>query len=171
MAEQKSDIMKLMSRVGLATFIAAAMHFSPAQAAEREVSSRYIDQKAKSEFVKVGDKEGHVVGSYSTTGVETYDNGEIALRFVGGTFDFVNWAGPITGRALVVHEDGSTITYEWEGAAKFDEKKARFAEGTHRCASGTGRFEGVKCEGTWKENMQKNGMHVGSHKQRMTLPD
>jgi hypothetical protein len=147
------------------------MHFAPAQAAEIEVSSRYIDQKSKSEFVKVGDKEGHVVGSYSTTGVETYDNGEIALRFVGGTFDFVNWAGPVAGRTLVVHEDGSTITYEWEGATKFDEKKASFSEGTHRCASGTGRFEGIKCEGTWKVNHQKNGMHLGSHKTKMKLPD
>ena len=171
MAYQRSYLMKLVWGAGVATVLGAAIQSSPAQAAESEMSARYIDQKAKFESVEVGDQEGHVVGSFYKTGVETNDNGEIGMRFVGGTFDYVNWAGPASGRVIVSYQDGSTITYEWEGAAKFDEKKARFFEGTHRCISGTGRFKGVTCDGTWRETGQKNGMTVGSIKARMTLPD
>lgn len=142
----------------------------PSQAAEQEDSARWVDQKPEFVFLKVADKDGHVVGSFHKTGVYMY-NGETGMRFIGGTFDYVNWAGPIVGRTVVSFNDGSTLTFDWEGNAKFDENKSRFFEGTYRCASGTGRFKGVGCEGTWKEIPEQNGMGIGESKGKMTLPN
>ena len=143
---------------------------APSQAAEQDETARWIDQKPEFVLVKVADKEGHVVGSFHKTGIEMR-NGETAMRVVGGTFDYVNWAGPLVGYTVLSYSDGSTVTQEWEGNAKFAEDKSRFYEGTYRCAGGTGRFRGVVCEGTWRETAEQNGMGVGEFSGKMTLPN
>lgn len=134
---------------------------------EQDESARWIDQKPEFVFVEVSDKDGHIVGSFHKTGI-LMRNGEIGTRVVGGTFDYIDWAGPLAGRTIVSFDDGSTITYEWEGDARAGENNNQLFEGTYRCANGTGRFKDVACEGTWKETVGRNGMRVGESQGKIT---
>ena len=143
-------------------------------AGEMENHGRYVTEKGKYEAVKVGDVDGHVVGSFHDTGVFFGlggDEKEISTSFGGGTFDFINQVGPVRGFTVNVFKDGSTVTHQWEGEAKLDENKKQYTEGTYQCTSGTGRWKGVQCKGTWKQSSEANGMSIGRWSGTLTLRD
>jgi hypothetical protein len=139
-------------------------------AGETEDHGRFVGGKVEVQAVKVGDVDGHVVGSYHVTGVN-FRNEEISTSFGGGTFDFVNQVGPARGFTVEVFKDGSTITSRAEGEIKLGENKKQYFEGTYQCISGTGRWKGIQCEGTVKESFEENDMSVGEWSGIVTLPD
>jgi hypothetical protein len=153
----------------LAFGVVMSVH-SDARAGETKDHGRYVSAKAEFEIVKVGDVDGHVVGSYYQTGV-SFRGEEITTRSTGGTFDYVNWAGPVRGSTVETYKDGSTHTVQWEGEAKFDSNKNRYFEGTYECVAGTGRLKGIQCKGTWKLSSEANGMGVGEWNGTVTLPN
>lgn len=169
MTDRKARLVKLASGVAASIIVGAVLQASPIQAAEQEMKARYVNQTSESTFVNVGDKEGHVVGTFHNTGVE-FSDGEVATRLNSGTFDWVNWTGPMRGHTVIVHKDGSTSLTNWEGECKVDEKKVRTCAGPYTCISGTGRLEGVKCQGTWHCTIEKNGSCVGEYTGTMTSP-
>jgi hypothetical protein len=165
---------KLASRViGFVVLLAFSVVMSIASdawAGEMEDHGRYVVEKTEVRAVKVGDVDGHVVGSYHNTGVAFWGK-EITTSFGGGTFDFVNQVGPVRGFTVDVFKDGSTITSRGEGEAKLDENKKQYFEGAYQCISGTGRWKGIQCKGTWKQSSEANGMGVGEWRGTLTLPD
>ncbi len=171
MTDRKARLVKLASGAAASIIIiTAVLQASPGQAAEKEMKGRFVNQKSEVTFVKVGDKEGHVVGTFHNTGVD-FTNGEVATRFSSGTFDYLKWTGPIRGHEVTVFKDGSTYLKQCEGEAKVDEKKVRTIGGAFTCISGTGRFEGIKCEGTWNCSIMNNRSCVGEYAGTMTLPE
>ena len=165
---------KLTSRVTsfivLLTFAIVMSVTSNAWASEKEHHGRYVVEKAEVKVVKVGDVDGHIVGSFHNTGVD-FRGKEISTSFAGGTFDFINQVGSIKGFVVDVFKDGSTVTSRVKGEAKLNENKQQYFEGTYQCISGTGRWKGIQCEGTWKESSEANGMGIGEWSGTLTLPD
>jgi hypothetical protein len=143
---------------------------SDAWAGKTEDHGRYVAEKAEGQAVKVGDVDGHVVGSYRRTGV-AFRGEEISTFFGGVTVNFVNQVGPARGFSVEVFKDGSTIASRAEGEAKLDENKKPYFEGTYQCISGTGRWKGIQCKGNLKESFEANEMGVGEWSGTLTLPD
>jgi hypothetical protein len=172
MPGQNFHFVKRTSEAVFAVVMGALFLGSPAQAGETEVTGRYVNNKSENVFLMVGDEKGHVVGSFTATGMSIYpDEGEVP-RFTSGNFDFTDGVGPMWGHTTVVYNDKSTLTVNWEGEAKRNEKKEFYSEGTLTCVGGTGRLEGAKCEGTWGSTKYlSNGMVLGGFKYKLTLPD
>jgi hypothetical protein len=170
MTHRKTRLVKWASGAAALIIIGAVLQASPSQAAEKEQKGRFVNHKSEITFVKVGDKEGHVVGTFHNTGVD-FSNGEVATRFNSGTIDYVNWSGPARGQLLIVYDDGSTMHIDWQGEATIDEKKRRNLEGPYTCFGGSGRFEGIKCKGTWNCSNLDNGSCVGEYTGTMTLTE
>ena len=173
---------KLISRVTgfmvLLMFSVAMSVASNAWAGETKDHGQYVTEKSEVKAVEVGDVEGHVVGSYHDTGVFFGlggDEKEISTSFGAGTFNLINQVGPVRGFTVNVFKDGSTVTLQWEGEVKFDKNKKQYtegtSEGTYQCTSGTGRWKGVQCKGTWKGSSEANGMSIGGWSGTLTLPD
>jgi hypothetical protein len=49
--------------------------------------------------------------------------------------------------------DGSTLALKYEGGVK-KTSEGRISTGTYVSCHGTGRFEGVRCKGTWVDKRQ-----------------
>ena len=158
----------------LLAFSAAMSVTLNAWAGETKDHGRYVVEKAEFKVVKIGDVDGHVVGSFHETGVFFGlggDEKEISTSFSGGTFNLVNQVGSVRGFTVNVFKDGSTLISQQEGNSKLDENKKQYLEGTYQCILGTGRWKGIECEGTWKESREANGMGVGEWSGTLTLPD
>lgn len=172
MTNRVSHLLKLVSSTAVAGLFGTIVLVSPAQAGEQEVTGRYVNNKPQASFVKVGDVKGHVVGSFELTGISIYpDEGEVP-RYISGNFDYTNGVGPHWGYTTVVYKDKSTLTVQWQGVKKRNEKNELYSDGTHTCVAGSGRFKGAKCAGTWRSTKYlSNGMILGEFKTKMTLPD
>ena len=158
----------------LFAFSVAMTFTSNIWAGEIKDHGQYVAEKTEVKAVKVGDVEGHVVGSFHETGLFFglgSEEKEISTSFSGGTFDFVNQVGSVRGFTVNVFKDGSTLISQQEGKAKLDENKKQYLEGTYQCISGTGRWKGIQCEGTWKESGEANGMSIGEWSGTLILPD
>ena len=65
---------------------------------------------------------------------------------IKGTLDHVNNVGSAEGYEIRKYDDGSTIVLKYEGESI---EGGDQDGGTYACISGTGRFEGITCTGTW----------------------
>lgn len=142
-----------------------------AEAGETAMKGRYVNLKAETNCTEVGDVDGHVICSFVLPSAGIQDDGEVYSRVVRGTLDYIKGVGKNQGHTINTFADGSVTTVEWEGTSKFDENKTRVMIGTYRCTGGTGRFQGVECEGNWTSTQQKGGFSVGEYEGTMTLPD
>ena len=105
----------------------------------------------KWEQIEVGDEEGHVMGAYEGKGILTVFEGKVvpdgaALREVG-TVD-VNTktlVGSNRGSQEATDKDGDKIFWGWEGKLV----RESVWKGTYWAVKGTGKYEGIKGEGTW----------------------
>jgi len=155
----------VVSMLGISSLTASA------QAGEQTMSGRYANLKADSKCSKLDDVEGHFICTFEVPSVAISDGGEIRSRVVRGTLNLINGTGPAHGYSISTYPDGSMITSEWEGTGKVNDQDVRELAGTYKCVAGSGRYKGVKCEGTWTSSVQKGGFTLGSYKGTMTLPD
>lgn len=142
-----------------------------AEAAEMEMKGRYVNLKAETDCTEVGDVDAHVICSFVVPSAGILEDGEVYSRVVRGTFDIIKGVGTNQGHTINTYGDGSVTTVEWEGKSEFDANKTRVMSGTYRCTGGTGRYQGVQCEGTWTSTVKKGGFSVGEYEGTMTLPD
>ena len=172
MQGQKFDSMKLASGAVFAVVMGALFLGSPTQAGETERTGRYINSKPETTYLVVGDVKGHVVGSFKLTSISiSPDEGEVP-RYTSGNFDYTNGVGSLWGYTTAIYKDKSTLTVQWQGEKKRNEKNEFYTKGTLTCVAGTGRLEGAKCEGTWESTKYLgNGMILGGFKYKLTLPD
>ena len=108
---------------------------------------------------EIGDVANHVIASYTHEGLVLVAKGDIGSGEVGtlinkGNLDYVGGLGTHSGYTTVTFEDGSTTTSYYEGKSVQSEKGI-ISIGIHRYVSGTGRFEGIKGEGSYE------GKHFG----------
>ena len=114
-------------------------------------TSRRVQGTAKVTTVEIGDVPGHVVGVVEFKGLSFFADGEVATHTNPATFDLTNGSGPHQGYVVHYFDDGSTSIERYQGEAKLSADGKRTAvSGTFQCVGGTGRFAGLKGEGTYK---------------------
>jgi hypothetical protein len=114
-------------------------------------TSRRVQGTAEVTTVEVGDVSGHVVGVVEFKGLSFFADGEVATHTNPATFDLTNGSGPHQGYVVHYFDDGSTSIERYRGEARMSaDGKRTMIEGTFECVGGTGRFAGIKGEGTYR---------------------
>ena len=141
-----------MRRARVSILLAAAGLLGPVLVQAQDLgSSRRVQGTAEVTSVEVGDVPGHVVGVVVFKGLTFFADGEIATHSNPATFDLTNGSGPHRGYVVHYFDDGSTSVERYEGAAKLSaDGKRTIVEGSFECVGGTGRFEGLRGEGTYR---------------------
>ena len=135
----------------LALFASAAL-LVPALAQAQDLgTSRRVQGTAAVTTVEVGDVPGHVVGVVEFKGLSFFADGELATHTNPATFDLTNGSGPHQGYVTHYFDDGSTSIERYRGEARLSaDGKRTVVEGTFECIGGTGRFAGLKGQGTYR---------------------
>jgi hypothetical protein len=114
-------------------------------------NSRRVQGTAEITAVEVGDMPGHVVGVVQFKGLTFFADGQIATHTNPATFDLTNGSGPHQGYVIHYFDDGSTSIERYQGEAKLGaDGKRTTVSGTFECIGGTGRYEGLRGEGTYR---------------------
>lgn len=114
------------------------------QAVAEDFKCRLISGYTKLEVIEVGDEEGHLMGFYERKGLMLYENGEVANEANRGVFDRAKGGTKWQGYCVQTFKDGSTTWMKHQGTRVKDQ----IAEATFEFIKGTGRFEGIKGQGT-----------------------
>jgi hypothetical protein len=142
---------------------------SVARGSELQETGQYVNLAPEASCSKVGDVEGHVVCSFVAQGVLVAGDGELAARVTRGTIEYTNGVGKNQGHSVTTFGDGSTRTSTWEGETRRDAEGNRYSEGTYTCVGGSGRFKGIKCDGTWRSDYQKAKFSIGKYQGVATM--
>jgi hypothetical protein len=135
----------------LTFFTVAGMAVSSPAPAQDLGTSRRVQGTAEVTTVEVGDVPGHVVGVVEFKGLTFFAGGEIATHTNPATFDLTDGSGPHQGYVVHHFDDGSTSIERYRGEARLSaDGKRTVVEGTFECIGGTGRFEGLKGQGTYR---------------------
>ena len=135
----------------LALFAATGLVLPALADAQDLGTSRRVQATAEVKQVEVGDVPGHVVGVVEFKGLTFFAGGEVATHTNPATFDLTNGSGPHQGYVVHYFDDGSTSIERYQGEAELSADGKRTAvAGSFQCVGGTGRFKGLKGEGTYK---------------------
>jgi hypothetical protein len=120
------------------------------QAGAETMNFRLVSMVEKVEMVKVSDIEGVVIGVMDRKGLSMFENGDIATTACRGTFDTKKG---FQGYSSLTFEDGSTMVLSWKGPTSSVPPGGKFGgfSAAFEYANGTGRFEGIKGNGTFFE--------------------
>jgi len=147
------------------------------QAEAESMNFRLVSMYEKIEWVKVTQTEGVMIGVMDRKGLSTFENGEIATTSCRGLIDTKKgWQG----YSSMVFEDGSTLLLSWKGPTSVSRPAGGkyFMYGlTFEYAEGTGRFKGIKGNGTftgkapqWDEDYKAKGFTYYEFNGSYTLP-
>lgn len=132
-------------------FVAAGLVVPAFAQAQDLGTSRRVQGTVEVKTVEVGDTPGHVVGVVEFKGLTFFADGEIATHANPATFDLTNGSGPHRGYVVHYFDDGSTSIERYQGEARLSaDGKRTVVEGTFECIGGTGRFAGLKGDGTYR---------------------
>ena len=145
-----------------------------ALAGERgKVVSREVYCASSFPSVKVPDAEGHAIYLVDAKGVGFNEAWGASAAVCTGTSEVIKGGGPVTGYAHFTFADGSTLTSKYKGEAKgaaYGATGRREGEGTWAYIKGTGRFEGIQGEGTYKWYVIAPGIWYSDGEGEYTLP-
>ena len=134
------------------------------QAQAESMDFKLVSMIEKIEWVKVTQTEGVMLGVLDRKGLSIFENGEIATTSCRGIIDTKKG---FQGYSSMIFEDGSTLLLSWKGPTS----RSRPAGGKYNeytiaveYVEGTGRFKGVKGNGTytgkapqWDEDYKAKG--------------
>lgn len=134
------------------------------QANAESMNFKLVSMVEKMERVKVSPMEGTIIGVMDRKGLSIFQNGEVATTSCRGIFDTKKG---FQGYSSIIFEDGSTLVLSWKGptgAASPPGGKFRLYSAAFEYAEGTGRFKGIKGNGTftakepqWDEDYKAKG--------------
>ena len=105
----------------------------------------------KVEAIPVGGEKGHIVLVYQRRGLAIFEGGECAAYLTCGTADFAKGKGPFQGYTQLTYKDGSTTLAKYQGnLAVAPGDKLPSINGKAEYVKGTGRFEGIKGDFSFK---------------------
>jgi len=116
---------------------------SPTQA--EDIKWKLISTVTKVDTHKVDDQEGHILGTVERKGLMLHDNGDVANELNKVIFDNVAGVSKWQGYCLQTFKDGSTIMMKHQGT----NAKGQIVEASFELIKGTGRFDGIKGQGTF----------------------
>ena len=132
-------------------FIAALllMPATQARAKSEKVEGKSITQVTKIHVIKVGDVEGHIIAISQRRGLHFSDEGEIGSYVNWVTSDSIKGKGTHVGYNRITYEDGSTTVSKTQGTSERQEDGSSIGKGTFSYIRGSGRFEGIKGDGSF----------------------
>ena len=119
------------------------------QAGAEPLNFKLVSMVDKREAVKITQTEGTMIGVLDRRGLSIFENGEVAPTSCRGIFDTKKG---FQGYSSIMFEDGSTLVLSWKGPTSVSNPpggKFRVYSAAFECAEGTGRFKGVKGNGTF----------------------
>jgi len=140
---------KLRFMIVALTVLAVFGAWSLAGAETVKTKGRTVYHFVKTEVMKVGDVPGHVVGVVDTSGLTSFDTGEVATLSQKIILDLTNGTGPHRAYFVNTFEDGSTLIGIAEGTTTAREGGISTFDGTITYTGGSGRFEGTKGGGPY----------------------
>jgi len=136
-------------RILIIAALALVLFASVSQIEAETSKSRSVYRLAKVEMMEVGDVPGHVIGVLELRGL-SFENDEVGTYSGWVTVDYTNGSGKHEGYGITTFEDGSTHVSKVQGTTKASEDgKISEFEGTFTFIGGSGRFEGIKGEGSY----------------------
>ena len=135
---------------GVLTIAALLLLFIAQGGAEvTKESGRNVYHVAKAEVIKVDDVPGHVIGIVDFRGLSLLDTGEVATYTSKVMFEYTNGNGTHWGYSQTTFEDGSVTRTKAQGTTTALPNGFSEFKGTYSYIGGTGRYEGIKGEGTY----------------------
>ncbi len=129
---------------------AAFAFFTASIARAGEVLSFHVVTHATSvQSQEVGDIDGHSLGLARQSGLALFPDGSLGTTYFTATNDYTRGAGTYLAYYNLTLKDGSVLWFKVTGSAKPDDTTTIFPEAPVSVLRGTGRFEGVKGDGTF----------------------
>jgi len=142
---------------------------SVATAADSQRSGKNVQHNIAFNPIKIGDVETHIIGTYQHEGLVIIDGGEVGTSVNNGTLDYTNGLGTYSGYMVIIFKDDSSYTTHYEGVKKMTDK-GKVSTGTYKFIGGTGRFAGIKGEGSF-QHKQYGKMSIADWKDSISLPE
>jgi hypothetical protein len=132
--------------------LVTAVHTAPVAWAEKAVSEkgRVVYHLVKTEVMQVGDVPGHILGIVDQRGLSFPDTGEVGTWSTKVIVDLTNGTGPHQSYTITTFEDRSTAMTVAKGTTTAQPDGTSTFEGTFVYIGGSGRFAGVKGEGSYR---------------------
>ncbi len=139
---------KIIALTGLIITVFLLASFTQAVAAT--MKCRAVIFHTKSQINKVEDVEGHIMGVGESTGLASYETGEVAVVKLNWFADYTKGAGMTQGYFRHTFEDGSTIDYKYVTKTRPDPngKGSLFSHVSLEITQGSGKYAGIKGKGT-----------------------
>jgi len=141
---------RVIAFLGLIGLFLGVVALGNAMAGEK-FKFRTVKHFVKFETINVGDEEGHIIAVSEAKGLVSNKEGKWfgdgwPHHFVA-LFDINPKIGVVVGHGYeyVTDPDGDRYYYSWEGKAV----RENYWEGTYTMLKGTGKFEGIKGNGSW----------------------
>jgi hypothetical protein len=165
---------KIVAMMALIAFVMGIFLVGDAVAGERgKVAARIVDYATTVHTLKVPDVEGHTILLIEGKGIGFSEKWGACLTYNTHTLDLIKGEGTSQGYEQMTFPDGSTITEKFEGRLKGGggtTSGSSSGEGTWTYIKGTGRFEGIRAEGTWKSYVPGRGQWYADVEGEYTLP-
>jgi hypothetical protein len=129
---------------GILVISAWVLGFAALAQAE-DLKCKLISMGTKVETNKIDDEEGHIIGIFERKGLMIHENGELANELNRGFIEVVKGVRKFQGYCLQTFKDGSTMMMKHQGT----NVKGQIVEASFQFIKGTGRFEGIKGQGTY----------------------
>jgi hypothetical protein len=168
MKSSTSHVCRYICIFALTLALCVISYTGVATAANLQRSGQHVQHNIAFNPIKIGDIEGHIIGTYQNEGLIIIDDGEVGTSVNNGTLDLTNGLGTYSGYIVIIFKDDSSYTTHYEGAYTMTDK-GRVSTGTYKFVGGTGRFEGIQGEGSYQQ--KKYGkMSIVDWKDSISLP-
>jgi hypothetical protein len=137
---------KVLALIVLGCSLAAA---SAGKAEEQVLEFQAVAHTTAVHSLPVLGRDGHEVGVAAFRGLAIFPGDRIANHWYSGSFDFVKGSGRISGYAQWQFDDGSRIEASYTGEAKAAADGGITFMAQYRDVVGTGRYAGLRGEGTF----------------------
>ncbi len=134
----------------LAAIAAVALSCAGSARANEVLSFHFVTDASSVQSLEVGDTVGHVLRLSSRSGIAIFPDGSVGASQFSATNDYVKGAGSYLAYCNITLGDGSVLWFRVAGSAKVEQATTRFPEAPVTVLRGTGRFEGVRGEGSFK---------------------
>ena len=172
MTDYITTLNKLTAWSGFATLVfALCLPLGTAQAGEMVLKTRIVAHTSEETWSQIGDDENRGIGTYQQTGLSFLEDGQVGTIMDNGSYEWNKGLGAHSGYLVVTFSDGSGWTEKYDGTSKPIDDKTDAVEGTTTLVGGTGRFEGIKGEGTFSGTEYGNDMVVFDTEIKATVPD